>query len=83
MSELLDVSFTLSLEFIIPAHLISMAGIFYSLYFAARALKSVELQRSVSFNDFRREFFLLWFFPVGIWLIQPRINRLFALSRAN
>jgi len=83
MSELLNVSFALPLEFVIPTHLISMAGIAYSIYFVAKALKSVELQRTTSINDFRREFFLLWFFPIGIWLIQPRINRLFAPNRAG
>jgi hypothetical protein len=31
----------------------------------------------VSFYDFSGPFFLLWFFPIGIWIIQPRINRLF------
>jgi hypothetical protein len=26
-------------------------------------------------------FFLLWFFPAGVWVVQPRINRLFAERR--
>ncbi|WBA43434.1 hypothetical protein [Hymenobacter canadensis] len=63
---------------LLPLHLLSMAGIFYGLYFVAKTLKSVELQRPASFSEFVGEFFLLWFFPVGIWVIQPRINRLFA-----
>ncbi|MBO0358096.1 hypothetical protein J0X19_09090 [Hymenobacter sp. BT186] len=71
------------LLFILPLHMLSMAGIFYSLYFVAKTLKSVELQRPASLSDCLGEFFLLWFFPVGIWLIQPRINRLFAPSRAS
>lgn len=63
---------------IVPLHLLSMGGIFYSLYFVARTLKTVELQRPVGFGEFLGEFFLIWFFPIGVWLIQPRINRLFS-----
>ncbi|RSK24693.1 hypothetical protein [Hymenobacter metallilatus] len=61
---------------IVPLHLLSMGCIFYSLYYVARALRSVELQRPAQFAEFVGEFFLLWFYPVGIWFIQPRINRL-------
>jgi heme/copper-type cytochrome/quinol oxidase subunit 2 len=65
------------LALIIPAHLFSMFCIFYCLYFNAKAFKAVELQRPVSFGDFAGEFFLLWFYPVGVWIIQPRLNKLF------
>ncbi|MBJ6108872.1 hypothetical protein JAO73_07625 [Hymenobacter sp. BT523] len=61
-------------------HLASMACVFYCLYFTAKALKTVERQAPVSFGEYVGEFFLLWFFPVGIWLLQPRVNRLFAPS---
>lgn len=63
---------------IIPVHLFSMFCIFYCLYFIAKALKMVEWQRPVTFGDYAGEFFLIWFFPIGIWIIQPRLNRLFA-----
>jgi hypothetical protein len=62
---------------IFPLHFFSMFCIFYCLYFIAKALKTVELQRPVTFGDYAGEFSLIWFFPIGIWKIQPRINRLF------
>jgi hypothetical protein len=62
---------------IIPLHLFAMFCVFYCFYFIAKELKSVELQRSVTFGDFAGEFFLIWFYPIGIWIIQPRVNRLF------
>ncbi len=61
----------------VPLHLFSMFCIFYCLYFNAKALKTVEWQKPVTFSDFAGEFFLIWFFPIGIWIIQPRINKLF------
>lgn len=59
---------------IFPLHILSMFGLFYSLYFVAKTLKTVELQRDVTFSDFAGEFFMIWFFPIGIWVIQPKIN---------
>lgn len=57
-------------------HLFAIICIFYSLYFVAKTLKTVELQRKATFSDFAGEFFLIWFFPIGIWIIQPRVNKL-------
>ena len=54
--------------------IVSAFGVFYSIYFAAKTLKTTELQREVTFSDFASEFFMFWFFPVGIWILQPRIN---------
>jgi hypothetical protein len=68
---------------IVPLHFLSIFCIFYSLYFIAKSLKVAEGQRAVVFNDFAGEFFLIWFFPIGVWILQPRINRLFANDREN
>jgi magnesium-transporting ATPase (P-type) len=61
---------------IIPLHLFAMFCILYSLYFVAKTIKTVELQRAVTFSDFAGEFFLIWFYPIGIWIIQPKINKM-------
>jgi len=63
---------------ILPLHLFSMFCVLHTLYFLAKALKTAETQQEVRFGDFAGEFFMLWFFPVGIWIIQPRINKLFS-----
>ena len=68
---------------IIPLHLFSLFCLFYCLYFNAKALKAVELQRPVTFGDYAGEFFLIWFYPIGIWIIQPRINKLFDDQNGN
>lgn len=62
---------------IFPVHLFSMFCIFWCLVFVAKSLKAVELQRGVTFSDYAGEFFLIWFFPIGVWFIQPRLNKLF------
>lgn len=61
---------------IIPLHLFSMFCIFYCMYFVAKTIKTAELQKEVEFGDFIGEFFMIWFFPIGIWFLQPRINKM-------
>ncbi len=60
----------------IPFHLFAMFCIFYCLYFVAKVFKTVELQRKVTFSDFAGEFFMIWVFFIGIWIIQPKINKM-------
>ncbi len=62
---------------IVPLHLFSMFCIFHTIYFAAKTIKTVELKRKVGFGDFIGEFFLLWFYFIGIWVIQPKVNNLY------
>jgi hypothetical protein len=61
---------------ILPLHFFCMFCMLYCLYFVAKTFKSVELQREVVFSDFAVEFFLFWFFPIGIWIVQPKINKM-------
>ncbi|MBD0405454.1 hypothetical protein [Flammeovirga sp. EKP202] len=61
---------------ILPLHFFSMFCIFYTLYFVAKTFKTAELQRKVSFSDFAGEFFMIWFYPIGIWIVQPKINKI-------
>jgi hypothetical protein len=62
--------------FIFLFHLFSMFCIFYVLYFAAKTFKTVELQKEVRFSEFAGEFFMLWIFPIGVWILQPKINKI-------
>ncbi len=61
---------------IFPVHLFAMFCIFYSIYFVAKTIKTAELQREVTFSDFVAEFFLVWFHFIGIWILQPKINKM-------
>lgn len=57
----------------------------YMQYFVSRNLEQAERQKPVGFVDYAGSFFLLYTFPIGLWIIQPRINRLFLppLAPAN
>jgi len=59
---------------LIPLHLFAIFCILYGIYYNAKLLKTIELQRLVIFSDFAGEFCLFLLFPIGIWVIQPKIN---------
>ena len=55
---------------------LSTFSMFYYLYFVAKTIKIAELQKKLEFVNFASEFFLIWFYPIGIWFIQPKINKI-------
>ena len=61
----------------LPMHLASMAGVFYGIWFSARKLKSLQENEDADFMIFSSTFLLMWIFPLGIWLIQPEVNKLY------
>jgi len=63
---------------IIPLHLYSMYGLFYCLYFIAKSIATIENNRPVKFDNYAGNFFLLWFFPIGIWWMHPKVRRIFS-----
>lgn len=73
----------IAITIVLILHLFSMFCIFYSLYFVSKTIKTAELQREVNFGDFIGEFFMLWFYPVGIWYIQSKINKMAQIESAT
>jgi uncharacterized membrane protein YeiH len=56
--------------------LLALFAIFYCINFAAKVIAIFERNQSVGFADYADNFFLLWFFPIGVWFIQPKIQKL-------
>lgn len=68
--------------FIVPMHLLAMFAMFYALLFTAKRLVTLERKQEVTFFEYSGPFFLLWFFPIGVWFIQPRVNKLLGTNNA-
>ena len=68
-------------SFVLIPHLLAMAAIFYALGFTAKQLIKLEQQKEVTFVDYSGPFFLFWFFPIGVWFIQPKVNKLLASEK--
>jgi len=61
----------------VPAHVFAMVCLIYDVYFVAKSLALALTGEPKSLPGFAGTFLLLWFFPVGVWIIQPQINRLY------
>lgn len=61
--------------YIVPLNAIAMAAVFYAFYFIAKSLSSIEKDGEANLNDFAGLFFMLWFYPIGVWFFQPKVNR--------
>ena len=71
---------------IIPGEILYIFGLIgivpniYSVYFTARILVMAERERKVTFSDYIGTFILVYIFVFGVWLLQPRVNRLHHLN---
>ena len=63
-------------------HLLALCCLLYVFYSVSRSFVTVEKGDAVTLNDYALTLLVLFFSFVGIWLIQPRINRLYARSGA-
>ena len=71
--EIPDMSMFSSMMF---GSLITFGISMYLVYFTAKTLKTAYKQERQDVGDFIGEFFLILFFPIGIWILQPMINKI-------
>ncbi len=62
---------------LIPVELLIVYSIFYVDWFIAKAVATVEKQRTVRFGDYSGDFILLWFPLIGIWWVHPKVRKIF------
>jgi nitrate reductase gamma subunit len=55
-----------------------VSAFFQAIIFACKTIAKVEYRREVSFSDYFDYFFLMICFVIGIWILQPKVNRLIA-----
>jgi len=56
---------------------LTLLGLIYVFYNLPISLKSLETNRKVTFSECIVDLILLFVFPIGIWIVQPRLNKLF------
>ncbi len=60
---------------LIPLSFYMMWSMLYVFAFAAKMLESVIEGQAVGLSDALKAFFGFWFFPIGLWYIQPAVQR--------
>lgn len=56
---------------------VTISALLYGLSFVAKAIVRAERESRISSSDFFGEFVMVLMFPIGVWILQPRINTLF------
>lgn len=62
---------------LLPMHMLSMLCVFYAFWFTSSKFKSLLENEDADFMIFSSTFFLLFIFPLGVWIIQPSVNQLY------
>ena len=66
-------------EFQLPSIVIATIALFVLfkfIQFPSRTIKSIELKREARFWEYIADLFTILCWPLGIWWIQPRINKI-------
>jgi len=61
---------------LIPLTFYMLWSMLYIFAFAARMLESVIQGNAVGVSGSLKAFFCFWFFPIGLWYIQPAVQRI-------
>lgn len=56
---------------------LAIATLLLSISYVAKTLVRAERNAEVNSSDFYSEFVMILFFPLGIWILQPRINKVY------
>ena len=55
---------------------LSLICIAYGLFVTAKTIKTAELDRNPKTREFMLEFVLIFMTPIGLWILQPRLNKI-------
>jgi hypothetical protein len=61
----------------LPLDIVSQGTYLFMVWYISKSLKTIELHKEAQFSEYILTLILLWFVPLGIWVIQPRINKIF------
>lgn len=64
----------LPMEVVGVLHTAAVFGMVYAFGVAAKSLVSAENDSVATFHEYLGTFFLIWFFPIGVWNVQSRVN---------
>jgi len=65
---------------LIPFHLLLMFFVFYLIFFVSKNLVNFEKKHGIGSGNIFSTFCAFWFFPIGIFFVQPRVNQIESLN---
>ena len=69
------ISEAVSFQFIWPFHLAAMASTFLLFVWVSRTVVQFQKAFNVKSSTTFRLFLAFWYWPIGVWWLQPRLNK--------
>ena len=60
----------------IPAGIIAFISILNVVLISSKSLKQTEKHKELTFSNYAKEFFLILYLVIGIWILQPKLNEI-------
>ena len=60
----------------IPAGIIAFISILNVILISSKSLKQTEKHKELTFSNYAKEFFLILYLVIGIWILQPKLNEI-------
>ncbi len=60
----------------VPAGIIAIISIVKVVLISSKSLKQKEENKELTFSNYAKEFFLILYMIVGIWVLQPKLNKI-------
>lgn len=64
-------------------HTICFVLVLKLFYHCAKLIRQAELIRELESSEIFTYFILMWFFPVGVWVLQPKLNKIIQDIKQN
>lgn len=61
----------------------SFFGMVYLTVIVAKHYVKTQTDSPITYMDYAGIALLLWIFPLGIWLVQPAVNKMFTIAESN
>jgi hypothetical protein len=58
-----------------PILFFSVFGLFYGIWFTAKQFATLRLGQEANFSDYAQSLVLFYFCYIGVWSLQPDVNR--------
>ena len=68
---------------LIPISLYMFFALFQTIVFSCKTLATIELKKEVKFSDYLLNLILILFSIIGVWILQPKITKLIAVTENN
>jgi hypothetical protein len=65
----------------IPFHVLALICLFSIIYISAKSISTTEATKSSTATTTFQYFVAIWFFPIGVFYLQPKLNKMARIEK--